>query len=188
MSSAGSITGLIRRVQGGDAAAWDRLYERMLGRLLALARKRLATPARARNDASDVAAMALHGLFRGIKDGRFTRLRDRNDLWRLLAVLVRNKAYDLIHKRPPLPTCPVGGEDGWEPADSGLPVAAAVLGEMEARRLLGLLPDDRLREIAVRVLEGYTHEEIAAMLRCSCCTVERKLGLIRKLWAREIAR
>jgi DNA-directed RNA polymerase specialized sigma24 family protein len=188
MSSAGSITRLLHRIQGGDAVAWDRLYERLLERLLALARKRLLTPVRARNDAGDVVAMTLHSLFRGIKDGRFTRLRDRNDLWRLLAILVRNKAYDLVHKRPPLPTCPVGAEDGWEPEDSDLPVAVAVQGEMEVQRLLGLLPDDRLREIAIRVLEGYTQNEIAAMLRCSCCTVERKLRCIRKLWSQEIAR
>ena len=188
MSSVGSITGLIRRVQDGDTTAWDQLYERLIRRLLALARKRLLTPQRARNDAGDVVAMTLHSLFQGIKDGRFTRLRDRNDLWRLLAILVRNKAYDLVHKRPPLPTCPVGVEDGWEPKDPDLPVVVAVLGEMEVQRLLGLLPDDRLREIAIRVLEGYTQNEIAAMLRCSCCTVERKLRWIRKLWSQEIAR
>ena len=44
------------------------------------------------------------------------------------------------------------------------------------------LDDDRLRKIANWKLDGYTNEEIGAMLQCSRATVARKLAIIRKTW------
>ena len=52
--------------------------------------------------------------------------------------------------------------------------------------MLGLLRDDRLREIAVWRMEGYTVAEIAEQLGISVRAVERKLQLIRAKWAREL--
>jgi DNA-directed RNA polymerase specialized sigma24 family protein len=39
-----------------------------------------------------------------------------------------------------------------------------------------------------RLVEGYTAAEIAGRLRCSQRTVERKLQMIRDLWAEEVLR
>ena len=50
---------------------------------------------------------------------------------------------------------------------------------------MGLLPEDSLRLVARRKLEGYTNAEVAAELGCVEATVERKLQRIRGLWARE---
>ena len=53
-----------------------------------------------------------------------------------------------------------------------------------------MLPTQELRNVAVWKLEGYTSEEIAPRLKGgegrSLATVERKLALIRTLWAKEI--
>ena len=55
----------------------------------------------------------------------------------------------------------------------------------ECRRLLELLGDATLRSVAVWKMEGYTNAEIADKLGCVAVTVERKLQLIRSLWAGE---
>ena len=39
-----------------------------------------------------------------------------------------------------------------------------------------------LRAVALWKMEGYTHEEIAAKLRCVRFTVDRKLKAIRRIW------
>ena len=52
----------------------------------------------------------------------------------------------------------------------------------EFRRLLGLLGDDSLREVALRKMEGYTNKQIADQLGCIEQTVERKLRSIRQIW------
>jgi DNA-directed RNA polymerase specialized sigma24 family protein len=61
------------------------------------------------------------------------------------------------------------------------PAFAAQVAE-ECQRLLGLLADDGLRTIALKKMEGFTNEEIAAAMPCSLATVERRLRLIRHEW------
>ncbi|MBT6153628.1 MAG: hypothetical protein HOL01_19105 [Planctomycetaceae bacterium] len=60
-----------------------------------------------------------------------------------------------------------------------------IFGE-EYSRLLSLLRDDRLRQIAVLKVEGYVSREIAERLGVAVSTVTRKLRLIRSVWAREL--
>ena len=58
------------------------------------------------------------------------------------------------------------------------------------RRLLEMLSTQELRDVAVWKLEGYTNEEMTAKMKNgqgrSLATVERKLALIRAIWAKEI--
>jgi DNA-directed RNA polymerase specialized sigma24 family protein len=56
----------------------------------------------------------------------------------------------------------------------------------ECRRLLDALSDGDLRQVAVRKLEGYTVEEIAAQLGRVARTVKRWLRLIRQTWELEL--
>ena len=58
------------------------------------------------------------------------------------------------------------------------PEFAAVIAE-GFQRLLDLLADDELREIALLKLEGHTNEELAARTGRSVPTIERRLRLIR---------
>ena len=55
----------------------------------------------------------------------------------------------------------------------------------ECRRLLGLLKDPQLRQVAELKMEGYSNEEIAARLGTNLRAVERKLAAIRKRWQDE---
>ena len=57
--------------------------------------------------------------------------------------------------------------------------------EEESRQLLESLADDGLQQIVLLKMEGYTNQEVADKRGCKLRTVERKLRLIRQLWARE---
>ena len=62
-------------------------------------------------------------------------------------------------------------------------LAASVANEF--RRLLRQLDDERLRAVALAKLEGYTNKEIAQRQGKSISYVERKLRVIRGIWADE---
>ena len=57
----------------------------------------------------------------------------------------------------------------------------------EYERLMRLLHDDRLRQIALGKLEGYTNDEIAEQSGLTSRSIERKLKRIRQIWAAELA-
>jgi len=198
MSSAGSVTTWIEQLRAGDRAAAQRLWERYFPRLVGLARKRLQGLPRRAADEEDVALSALASFCRGAEQGRFPRLEDRDDLWALLVVITARKAIDLRQRegRQKRGAGRVGGESvldellgdadgaggigrvvGAEPT----PEFAAQVAE-EFQRLLALLPRDELRTVALRKMESYTNEEIAAELGCADATVERRLKLIRSVW------
>jgi DNA-directed RNA polymerase specialized sigma24 family protein len=152
-------------------------------------------------DEEDVALSAFESFCRGAEHGRFPKLHDRDNLWGLLVVITERKAYDLmLHERRQKRG---GGDVRGESAFAGgvaFPEAEAALAQLasrdptpelaaqvadECRRLLELLGDATLRSVAVWKMEGYTNAEIAAKLDCAQVTVERKLQLIRTLWAEE---
>ena len=185
--SAGSVTNWLQALQVGDPEAAQKLWERYFQRLVSLARSRLRGAPRRAEDEEDVALSAFDSFCRGARQGRFPRLADRNDLWRLLVVITARKACDLRQRagRPHGPAAdPLGDAIEQVVGTEPTPEFAAQVAE-EYRRLLDKLGDDELRCIAVWKMEGHTNEEVAAKLGCSPPTVERRLRLIRALWADE---
>jgi DNA-directed RNA polymerase specialized sigma24 family protein len=201
MSSAGSVSQLIKQVQEGQPEAAQELLARYFQRLMGLARKKLQGQDLRAADEEDVALSALAGFFLGARRGQYTQLHDRDDLWRLLVQIIAHKACKLVRrndarKRPPgreaaegSSPSPSGGPPGrpdlQQLSDRGLPPDLEVLAREEINRLLERLGDAQLRAIAVWKWEGYTNEEISAMLGCQPRTVERKLNLIRVVWSAE---
>jgi DNA-directed RNA polymerase specialized sigma24 family protein len=191
MDSEGSVTHWIDQLRGGDREAVGPLWQRYFARLVAVARERLRGARRAAADEEDVALSAFDSFCRAAEAGRFPRLEDRDDLWRLLAVIAERKAVDLARAQSRKRR---GGDRvrdevaglGWLPSGEPTPEFAAVVAE-ECRRLLDRLDDDGLRRMALMKMEGYGNEEIAGQLGCALRTVERKLGVIRGLWSRELA-
>src|SRR5262249_52379172 len=151
---------------------WERYHRRLVG----LARRKLESSRRRGADEEDVVQDAFHSFFRGVAGGRFPRLDDRDNLWRLLVVITARKALDqLAHEHSKRrgggaaaagPRMPPGGEE-WDAAleqvvgDEPTPAFAAQVAE-ECRRLLDRLGDDGLRRVAVWKMEGFTNDEIAA--------------------------
>jgi RNA polymerase sigma factor (sigma-70 family) len=111
-------------------------------------------------------------------------LAGRDDLWRLLATRTISRAIDLIRRRHPDQFADEAAVEqllSREPT----PEDAAEMAD-ECRRLLDLLDEPELRQIALWKVEGYTNEEIAAQLDCVPRTIERKVGRIRLQWRDEL--
>jgi RNA polymerase sigma factor (sigma-70 family) len=199
MSEQGSLSLVLERLQAGEGAAVQPLWERYFGRLVELAHQRLRHRTVGGADAEDVALSAFASFCQGVGRGRFPRLQDRDDLWQVLLMLLRQKAVNLLQHETrqkrgggqvqhfsalsagdsDSSTYPGGDWLASEPS----PALAAEVAE-ECRRLLNRLGDDELRAIAVWKMEGYANEEIATRLECSLATVERRLNRIRKIWSR----
>ena len=193
MDPEGSVTRWISLLKDGDRAAAELLWQAYFRRLVTLARSRLRGTSRRAADEEDVALAAFDSFYRRAERGQFPDLKDRDDLWRLLFVLTVRKAVDVARREAREP----GRDDpGWSPAGRAefnidqvlgtepTPEFAALVAD-ECQRLLDLLGDDVLRSVAVWKMEGETNKEIAARLVCDVTTVERKLRLIRGLWAKE---
>jgi DNA-directed RNA polymerase specialized sigma24 family protein len=188
MSSEGSITRWIDLLQAGDLAAAQPLWERYFHLLVELARRKLGAKPRVA-DEEDVALSAFDSFCRGLKRGRFPDLQDRDNLWKLLVVLTARKASHLLRDEHRLKRGggqPAGTDQELEKVVSPEPSPefAAELAE-NCQRLLNLLGDDELRQVALSKMEGHTTAEIASQLTCAPRTVERKLRLIRSLWEKE---
>jgi DNA-directed RNA polymerase specialized sigma24 family protein len=197
----GSVTHWIGALKAGEHAAAQPLWERYFDRLVHRARAQLRALGRQGGDADeeDAALSAFDSFCAGLARGRFPQLDDRDDLWRLLVALVARKAVDQARhrrrqKRGGGRVLDEAALDGPDPGagPTGLdaligpeptPAFAALVAE-EHRRLLEGLGDETLRRIALRKMEGYTLEEIAAELGCARRTVVNKLQLIRMRWER----
>jgi DNA-directed RNA polymerase specialized sigma24 family protein len=182
----GSISGLLIVLkESDDRAAVDdavrALWERYYGRLVRLAKVRLRHAPSAMLDEEDVALSAIKSFCRRATAGQFPQLDDRHDLWRILITIAARKAAGLF--RYPTPWVLDDGVLDQVIGKEPTPELAAMVAE-EVRHLLESLPNDGYRTIAVKKLEGYKNDEIAASLGCTTKNVEYKLRNIRATWLR----
>jgi DNA-directed RNA polymerase specialized sigma24 family protein len=196
----GSVTCWLGDLREGDLAAAQPLWERYFSRLVVVARGKLKKLRRstAGEDEEDAALSAFNSFCDGAARGRFPQLADRDDLWRLLVVITARKAMAQIHREGRqkrgggrvVDEAVLFGRAGDEGSLAGLeriagagptPEFAAMMAE-ECQRLLDVLDDDSLRQVALSRMEGYTNDEIAAQIGCARRTVARRLELIRKTW------
>jgi RNA polymerase sigma factor (sigma-70 family) len=192
MSSDGSVSKWINGLKAGDIEAAQRLWERYADQLIRLARRKLGSAPRSVLDEEDVAQNVFSTICRGAADGRFNNVKSRDELWWLLVAITRQKVADHVRREGALKrgagrvyaeSQMPNARDGQSAfdgimADDPTPDFLAMLDE-QFLRLLGLLRDDRLREIVILRLEGYTVAEIATRLSIGIRAVERKLQLIR---------
>jgi DNA-directed RNA polymerase specialized sigma24 family protein len=203
MSSPGSVSHWIGELKAGEAAAAQKLWERYFRRLVGLARSKIDGIRCRVSDEEDVALSAFDSFCRQASTGRFPQLFDRDNLWRLLVLITKRKAYDLAQQE----RCQKrgGGHVLDEAAfDKEFPDSRTYRGieqilsqeptpdfvaqfTEEYQRLLSALGTEELRSVAVRKLEGFTNTEIAAEMGLTSRTIERKLWVIRNLWAKEPA-
>jgi DNA-directed RNA polymerase specialized sigma24 family protein len=198
----GSITRWLGDLKEGDQAAAQPLWERYFARLVVVARGKLRRMHRttAGEDEEDAALSAFNSFCLGAAKGRFPKLADRDDLWRLLVVITARKAIAQAQRqgRKKRGSGRVVDEatlfaknlDGGDGSLAGLeriaaagptPEFAAMMAE-ECQRLLDVLNDADLRQVAISRMEGYNNDEIAEQLGCARRTVARRLDLIRQTW------
>ncbi len=198
------VTLWIDQLKAGDGAAAQRLWEEYFQRMVELARRKLSHVPRAVADEEDVALSAFKSFCLGAREGRFTQLLDRDNLWPLLMAITVHKSVDLIRgenrqKRggtgqaaiensPETVSRPVAVPLSDIISRDPTPEFAAEMSD-QLQRLLSRLDgtgDPDLQRIALLKLDGYTTGEIADRIGCVSRTVERKTQLIAKLWGREI--
>jgi DNA-directed RNA polymerase specialized sigma24 family protein len=187
------VTHWLERLRGGDKAAAEVLFHAYFERLVHLARAHLSNSLRRAADEEDVALSAMNSFFRAAAAGRFPRLHDRQDLWRLLLTITLFKARDLAnreHRQKRGGGQVLAAADLFDVPDADLdrlvgseppPDLAAAFAD-EVRQRLEELPGEDLRRVALARLEGDTVAETANRLGISRRAVERKLQLIRDLW------
>jgi len=202
--SAGSVTRWIGDLKAGDEQALQPLWDRYYATLVERARAKLCAlhSSTAVNDEEDLASSAFQSLYDGVREGRFPRLEDRDDLWRLLVHLTACKAVDRhraenrrkrgggkVLNESDMIAAGAGAEDRGNPLDRIIgsepsPEFAAMVAEEYLRRLDDL-GDEALRRIAELKLACYSNDEIRRQLGCSLRTVTLKLELIRKKWQKD---
>ena len=141
---------LIARIRAGEQGAMADLYDRYAGVVYGVALRVLTSTAAA----EDVVQEVFLQLWRNPQ--AFNADRGRLAPW--LAVIARNRAIDLLRKRPP--------EDDIDE----LPISTGANLEDEAsqklvvdkvRGVLGGLPQDQRKALEMAFFEGMTHSEIA---------------------------
>jgi DNA-directed RNA polymerase specialized sigma24 family protein len=200
IDSENSVTHWINDLKAGDRGDAARLlWQRYFERLARLAQTRLRAVARGPADGEDVALSVLCSLFQGVTDGRFPQVADRDDLWKLLTTIALRKASNLRRREAQIKrgggrvigvtdyaASDPGGESPlakFTSTEPGPELAAMLIDEIRQR--FDQLPDESLRVVALRRMEGHSNAEIAAELDCSLRSVERKLELIRRTWGPE---
>jgi DNA-directed RNA polymerase specialized sigma24 family protein len=197
MSVDADITSWIGRLRDGESRAAQAIWERYFDKLAALARQKLASFPRRDADEEDIAISALTSFCQGVAEGRFPKLDDRLDLWKVLVTITARKvvAQRRRHFAQKRGGGKVRGESafavGLSDSDEGgidqalgsepTPELAVMLAE-QCGGLLGML-DERQRPVALLKMEGFTNQEIAERLDLALRSVERRLEQIRELWS-----
>ena len=184
-----SVTSWLVALRDGESVAAELLWEFLKRRLLQFAsgQIRVASPI---YDEDDVALSAFNTLCDGVQKGRYSKVRNRDELWRLLAVITMNKAreraaHESRQRRGGVST-PVS-LDAVSPQLFSLesnPEFVTLVQE-ECEQLLERLVKPELKVVAMLKVEGYTNEEIASSMECSRRSVQRRLNLIRDIWSDE---
>lgn len=198
--SSGSITRLLEDLACGATLrepAADAIWRRYVSQLVSVARRNLDDRARRREGEDDVVQSVFASFFARVEVGKL-EVANRDDLWRLLVAMTTFKSRRTIarHRRQKRDvrreTAPPAGGDSAEDLTwsdlvgdgEATPEQAAEFVEDFERRLARL--DERLREVALLRLDGYSNREIAERLDVAERTVERKLERVRSVWLAEV--
>lgn len=183
-------------LERGDEDAAQQLWEQYFGQMTRLAERRMGGMGRRTADEEDIAISAMNSFVQGARRGRFPKLNDESDLWRLLVTITTRKVTarrrrQMAQRRPPErgESALGAGTDSNSVAGMGIvagreptPEFAAQVSE-QCQQLFDKLGDPQLCDIARWKMEGYSEEEMAAKIGRTVRTVQRKLDLIRKCWA-----
>ena len=170
--SAPTDADLVRRVTGGDQAAFAELYDRYCRQAYSLARRVCVDP----EFAEDVVQEAFLSLWRS--GARYDRTRGSVRTWVL--GIVHNRAIDalrrsMVHDRRR--ASDEGIEERFEARERTDVEAARRDEARDVRQALGTLPAEQCKVIELAYFGGFTHSEIASMLDTPIGTVKGRMRL-----------
>jgi DNA-directed RNA polymerase specialized sigma24 family protein len=176
----------LRKARMGDDLAFEKLWHRYFTALVNLARSQLQSRAVTFADEFDIVQSVMLSWYVRVKNGEFPNLNDRDGLWKLLLSITLNKSRALNRKegrrRELLQDRFKNSVHNCEPT-AELAIEFADL----LQRLMGLLDgEELLQTIAREKICGLTNREIALKTGKAVPTIERKLQIIRGIWAAEM--
>lgn len=188
-----SVTKMLLDMKSGNDEAERLLLGRYYDKLLSVARRKLGDGPRGVADEEDIALEAFHALLDGVRDDRFKRLDDRDDLWQVLLMLTARRASNHLRAertqkrgggkvRGPSVFLTPGDEEvgGMEQAigDEPSPELAAQFLET-LRGLWEASPETEARRVIQMKLAGRTQAEIAEALGITKSQVEKRVFQIK---------
>ncbi|HEY1591378.1 MAG TPA: sigma-70 family RNA polymerase sigma factor [Solirubrobacteraceae bacterium] len=163
---------LMQLVAGGDAQAFEVIYERHSTVVFSLAYRICGV----RAAAEEVAQEAFLSIWRS--GARYDRTRGSVRTW-LLGV-VHHRAIDALRRSTVHDRLRAGDDQAAERIEAPERTEAEVARREEARSMravLGELPNDQRRVIELAYFGGFTHEQIAEMLNTPLGTVKGRMRL-----------
>lgn len=194
----GSVTRLILDLRNGSDLAAEKLWYCFQHRLKALAGRKLGRRGGI-YESDDIAVDAFYSFLQRYRDGKFPAVESRDDVWRVMVVIVIRKTINAIKYASR--KCRFGHQsiDLESEKDSSIQSrgqgiereaiarTGPALADMVFEELLATLKDKQLKDIAALKIYGYSNSEIADELDCSLATVERRLRVIRAVWEEEVS-
>lgn len=186
----------LRSFEEGDHSAARKLWECYFQQICDVAGNKTRAMPKGSVDAEDIAASVFESLWRGAINGRLEDVANRNELWWLLLKLTHQKSIDHIRRakaqrrggnRKKL-SLNHGDENQFSNslASNQITPEAEISFREEFQRLLDLLDDDLLRQIAIMKLHGYSGDEICQAVGIAIATLTRKVRLIKEIWSQEL--
>ena len=190
--SLSSITSIYDRAKLGDHDAVTALWQVYSKRLLGLARsvllKRGIAPVEATEDS--VANAAFANFCAAMSRGKYQEVKDRHELWCLLAVITRNNALNRVkrirnridrHRDTDLQMLGKASNDPTPEEVAALTETISVLEE----KIWSEAKTDEQAERVIRVMQmtlsGFTRREIAKSIGRTEATVRRNINMVRGL-------
>ena len=163
---------LMQLVRGGDARAFEIIYERHSGVAFSLAYRMCGS----RNAAEDVVQEAFLSIWRS--GARYERARGSVRTWVL--GIVHHRAIDGLRRSTVHDRRRASDEGIEERFESGDRTDAEVARREEAqtvRQAIGTLPAEQSQVIELAYFGGFTHTEIAEMLETPIGTIKGRMRL-----------
>ncbi len=157
---------LVRRAQGGDAEAFQALYERHLRRIYNISWRMMGNAA----DAQDMAQESMLKAWRALP--RF-KLDSAFGTW-LYRIAVNACSDELRRRRAKFVSMEQLAEVGHEPGCEGFE-ERTVTGDSIQQAILQLQEEYRAA-VVLRDVEGYAYEDIASILQCPMGTVRSRIS------------
>ena len=180
----GSVTGNIRRAQIGDDLAFEWLWHRYYKSLVRHLEKLAGKPGFEPFDPEDIAHSVFVAFHDGLSQEKFHSLNGRFQLWKLLTLIGLRKAINSAKKdfvyRHSIEHSGITERLVIDDSFDDLRF------EEELEHCLSLLDNEhqsqRLRELALLKIKGYSNTRIADELGWTRKTVALRLNLIFEIW------
>ena len=192
-SNPGSISIAIAGIGADDGHAATDLWNRYFQRLGTYAKKKIFPRLLRHFDEDDIANSTFMALVKGLRESRFDKVTNRDELWQMMTIIASRKIANAtkFFDRQKRGGGKVKGESVF--GESGIYSVADMVNHVFSENeydqfekicdeLLCGISDKRTRQVAVLRLQGYSIAEIAEKLGVAPRTIDRELAMIREFW------